>query len=136
MKDANRTGRADSANRELVTEFCHSLLAADMARTVAYLSQDVVYHNMPWEPVVGRTEVRRVLDPLVHGANCAITKMEIHHTLAEGDVVMNARTEVWERAGVRVELPVAGVFTVRDGQITHWSDYWDLATIQPLLDTL
>jgi limonene-1,2-epoxide hydrolase len=124
------------ANRELVTEFCNSLLAGDMAKTVAYLSEDVVYHNLPWQPVIGRAEVRKVLDPLVHGENCAITKMEIHHTLAEGDVVMNARTEVWERAGVRVELPVAGLFVVRAGQIARWSDYWDLATIQPLLDTL
>lgn len=123
-------------HRELVTEFCNSLLAADMAKTVAYLTEDVVYHNLPWQPVVGRAEVRKVLDPLVHGENCAITKMAIHHTLAEGDVVMNARTEVWERAGVRVELPVAGLFVVRAGQIARWSDYWDLATIQPLLDTL
>ena len=124
------------ANRDLVTEFCNTLLAADTAKLVAYLSEDVHYHNMPWKPVSGRAAVREVLSPLVDGENCAITKMVIHHTVAEGDVVMNARTETWERAGVRVELPVAGVFEVQDGLITRWLDYWDLPTLQPLLDTL
>ena len=56
------------------------------------------------------------------------------HTLAEGDIVMNARDETWEHKGVKVVLPVAGVFRVRDGVITHWSDYFDVTTIQPLLD--
>jgi len=122
------------ANRVFVTEFCNSLLAADMAKTVACLSEDVVYHNLPWDPVVGRSAVRQVLDPFVHGPKCALTKMEILHTVADGDVVMNARNEVWERAGVRVELPVAGLFVLRGGQIARWSDYWDLATMKPFLD--
>lgn len=121
---------------DLVTEFCNSLLAADMAKTVRYLSDDIVYHNLPWEPVRGHDAVRKALDPFVHGANCAITKMEIHHTTATGDVVMNARSETWERGDARVVLPVAGVFVLRDGLIAEWSDYWDLATFQPFLDAL
>ncbi|MBL4888463.1 MAG: hypothetical protein JKX97_00405 [Candidatus Lindowbacteria bacterium] len=61
---------------------------------------------------------------------------DIHHSAASGDIVMNARSELWERAGVSVVLPVAGVFTLRNGLITRWEDYWDSATFQPLLDTL
>ncbi|MGD9601182.1 MAG: limonene-1,2-epoxide hydrolase family protein [Gammaproteobacteria bacterium] len=121
---------------KLVTDLCNSLLDADMVKTCAYLSEDVVYHNMPWAPVVGHAEVRKVLDPLVHGPNCALRRMEISHTVGNGDIVMNARLETWERRGIRVELPVAGLFEVRDGRITRWCDYWDLATIQPLLKTL
>ena len=123
-------------NIRIVTELCNSLLAGDMAETVKFLSDDVVYHNLPWEPVTGHAAVRNVLDPFVDGPHCAVKKMDIHHSAATGDVVMNARSELWERAGVSVVLPVAGVFTVRDGLITQWDDYWDLATMQPLLDTL
>jgi len=125
---------ADPAS--LVTRLCNSLLEADMARTCALLTPDVHYHNMPWAPVTGPAAVRKVLDPLVHGANCALREMRIEHTVCNGDVVMNARVEVWERAGVRVELPVAGLFIVRDGLVARWVDYWDLATIAPLLATL
>jgi limonene-1,2-epoxide hydrolase len=125
-----------STSLQLVTDFCNSLLAADMAQTCRFLSPEVVYHNMPWAPVTGHVEVRKVLDPLVHGPNCALRKMAISHTVGSAEVVMNARVETWERRGVRVELPVAGLFEIRDGLITRWSDYWDLATIQPLLATL
>lgn len=126
----------NTANAELVTRFCQSLLAADMAASCRYLAPDVYYHNMPWDPVVGHEAVRKVLDPLVHGANCTLRRMQIEHTLADGEVVMNARLETWERQGVRVDLPVAGLFIVRDGLVRRWIDYWDLATIAPLLATL
>src|ERR1041385_3981208 len=36
-------------NEKLVTEFCLSLQGADMGKVVAYLSEDVVYHNIPWQ---------------------------------------------------------------------------------------
>lgn len=120
----------------LVTRLCNSLLDADMAKTCSYLAPDVVYHNMPWAPVTGHAAVRAVLDPLVHGPACALQRMQIEHTVAQGNVVMNARMETWERKGVRVELPVAGLFIVDNGLITRWADYWDLPTIQPLLATL
>jgi len=123
-------------NIQIVTDMLNSVLAGNMAETVKYLSDDVVYHNLPWEPVSGHAGVRKVLDPFVEGPHCALKKMDIHHSAATGDVVMNARSELWERAGVSVMLPVAGVFTVRDGLITRWDDYWDLVTMQPLLDTL
>jgi limonene-1,2-epoxide hydrolase len=60
-------------NEKIVTEFCQSLLSADMAKVVTYLSEDVFYHNIPWEPVTGHAGVRKVLDPFVHGENCSIT---------------------------------------------------------------
>ncbi len=123
-------------NIEIVTALCNSLLAADMAKSVEFLSEDVVYHNMPWEPVTGRAAVRQVLDPFVHGTNCALKVMEILQSTAAGDCVMNARRELWERAGVSVMLPVAGVFRISDGLIVRWDDYWDSATLRPLLDTL
>lgn len=120
----------------LVTDFCHTLTGGDMARTCSFLAPDVHYHNMPWAPVLGHAQVRGVLDPLLHGSDCAMKIMEIEHTLCSGEVVMNTRLETWERQGVRVVLPVAGCFEVRDGLIIRWVDYWDLATIQPLLATL
>ena len=125
----------DQAAR-IVTEFCNSLLLGDMVKTCSYLSPEVVYHNMPWAPVVGPAEVRKILDPLVHGPRNALRRMDISHTVSDGVTVMNARLETWVRGNVHVDLPVAGVFTVRDGLITHWSDYFDAATVQPLMDTL
>ena len=123
-------------NEKIVTEFCQSLLGADMAKVVTYLSADVLYHNIPWEPVTGHAGVRQVLDPFIHGANCAITRMDIKNTTSCGNVVMNERVETWVKGSVRLELPVVGAFELKDGKITKWRDYFDSATIAPLMEAI
>ena len=42
---------------------------------------------------------------------------------------MNERTDRFLANGRWAELPVAGVFVVRDGKIAIWHDYFDLDTI-------
>jgi limonene-1,2-epoxide hydrolase len=85
-----------------------------MAETVKYLSEDIVYHNLPWDPVTGHGAVRKVLDPSADGPDCALKKMDIQECAATGNIVMNALRELWERGGVSVLLPVAGgVYTTR-----------------------
>ncbi len=123
-------------NIRIVTDMLKSLLAGDMVKTVDYLSDEVIYHNKPWGPVNGHAGVREVLDPWIHRPASALKIMEILHSVADGEVVMNARIERWENADVTVDLPCAGVFVVRDGLIAQWDDYWDVVTLQPLLDTL
>ncbi len=120
-------------HRQFVTDFCHSLRGGDMAKTCAFLTSDVHYHNTPWAPLTGHAEVRKLLDPLLHGTKCALRKMDIQNTVSDGEVIMNARIETWTRREITVELPVAGLFVMRDGLIARWVDYWDLATIKPLL---
>ena len=121
-------------NEQLVTEFCNALGGGDMGKVVSYLSADVFYHNMPWAPVTGHAGVREVLDPFV-GANL-LQKMEITHTASSGDVVTNERLETWVKGDIRVLLPVLGVFTITDGKITIWCDYFDSGTIAPLMAAL
>ena len=123
-------------NEKIVTEMCQSLRSADMAKVISYLSEDVVYHNIPWAPVTGHASVRQILDPFVHGANCALERMDIKHTTSAGNVVMNERLETWVKGNVRLELPVLGVFEVNKGKITHWRDYFDAASVAPLMEAI
>jgi limonene-1,2-epoxide hydrolase len=123
-------------NEKIVTDMCQSLRSADMAKVVSYLSEDVVYHNIPWAPVTGHAGVRQVLDPFVHGANCALVRMDIKQTTSAGNVVMNERLETWAKGSVRLELPVVGVFEVNKGKITHWRDYFDAASVAPLTEAI
>ena len=121
-------------NEQFVTDFCNSLTSGDMSRVVSYLSEDVFYHNMPWAPVNGHAGVHEVLDPFVN-ANL-LEKMEIKHTSSSGNVVTNERLETWVKGDVRVLLPVLGVFTLTNGKITKWCDYFDSGTIAPLMEAL
>mgnify|MGYP003343616549 CR=1 FL=1 len=46
--------------------------------------------------------------------------------LAEGDVVLTERIDVFHMGETTIELPVMGIFEVRDGLIAAWRDYFDL----------
>lgn len=124
-------------NEKTVTDFCNSLLSRDMNKLVSYLSEDVFYHNMPWQPVNGHGGVREVLTPFVEGKNVSLAKMDIKNTSSSGDVVMNERIETWVSGQVKVELPVVGVFTFNDkGKIFRWCDYFDAKTMAPLMEAM
>ena len=126
-----------ATNEKTVTDFCNSLLSRDMSKLVSYLSEDVFYHNMPWQPVNGHSGVREVLTPFVEGKNVSLAKMDIKNTSSSGDVVMNERIETWVSGQVKVELPVVGVFTFNDkGKIFRWCDYFDAKTMAPLMEAM
>ncbi len=121
-------------NEHKVTDFLNSWFDADMGESVQYLSEDVSYHNMPWEPVSGHAGVRQFLDPVVQGENNALVKMDITHTTSSGNTVMNERIETWEIGDVRVVLPVVGMFAFNsDGKISRWNDYFDAKTVEPFM---
>jgi limonene-1,2-epoxide hydrolase len=47
--------------------------------------------------------------------------------VASGDVVMNERVDRFLIRGTWLEIPLMGVFVLRDGLIAEWRDYFDLA---------
>ncbi|MAA74751.1 MAG: limonene-1,2-epoxide hydrolase [Salinisphaeraceae bacterium] len=124
-------------NDQIVTDFCMSLEHSEAGfEPGRYLAEEVEYLNVPLEPIYGREAAKAFLTPFVGaGSNC-LARMEIPVTTSAGNFVMNERMEYWVKGDVRVDLPVAGVFELRDGLIVSWRDYFDLPTLQPLLDAV
>jgi limonene-1,2-epoxide hydrolase len=60
----------------------------------------------------------------------------IHRQIASDSLVLNERTDRFGKGGKWMELPVAGVFEVRDNRITLWRDYFDLTTMTDQLTEL
>lgn len=116
---------------DLVTAFCAEWKAGDAATIAGYFSEDAVYHNIPMEPLVGRAAIADFL----HGFISAFGGIEftIHHQAADGNVVLNERTDRFDLGDKHVELPVMGVFEIEAGKITTWRDYFDMAPITKLL---
>ena len=133
-KPGEATGMS-ADNETIVTNLCMGL-KGPIEGWLGLLSEDVAYWNTPMAPVQGREAARAFLAPFISDTHNLLETMEILATCSAGDIVMNERREVWGKGDVRVTLPVAGVFRVRDGQITEWRDYWDLAALKPLLDAL
>jgi limonene-1,2-epoxide hydrolase len=112
---------------ETVNAFCAAAAKRDYDTAFAYLAEDVEYQNMPLPPVHGHAGVRETLEALL--AVCTDSEWVVHRQLAAGTTVMNERTDRFQMHGRWVDLPVAGVFEVQDGQIVLWRDYFDLPTI-------
>jgi limonene-1,2-epoxide hydrolase len=112
----------DTVNRFLV-----AAAKRDYDTALPLLTEDVEYQNMPITPVKGREAVKEQLEALL--AMGTDSEWKVLREVANGDVVMNERVDVFTIGGKPAELPVMGVFVLRDGLIAEWRDYFDLQTI-------
>jgi limonene-1,2-epoxide hydrolase len=98
----------------------------DIESAVAFLSQDVVYDTVPIGSVTGPAAVRAALGRAIGGSERV--EWVIHHQVSRGEVVMNERLDRFLADGRWIEVPVAGLFVLRDGRIALWRDYFDVET--------
>lgn len=115
-----------SANETLVREFCAAWRRRDVEELLGYFTEDAVYHNMPMAPVCGRERIRQVLAIFVPPAE--EIDWEIRNIAASGALVWTERVDRFVIAGRKIELPVAGIFEIRNGKIAAWRDYFDMQT--------
>jgi limonene-1,2-epoxide hydrolase len=106
-----------------VAAFIAALESKDLDAACALVTEDVEYDNVPMGKVHGPQGIRDVLTPFL-GA-CAEIEWVVHHQIEQGDVVMNERLDRFHMGDRWVELPVAGLFVLRDGRIGLWRDYFD-----------
>jgi limonene-1,2-epoxide hydrolase len=121
-----------SANVQRVREFIAAWSRNDLDEIMSYFAEDAVYHNIPVAPVRGLDAIRGV----IRGFAGMASEIEwVLHQAAESPsgVVMTERTDRFTMAGKWVELPVMGAFELRDGRITAWRDYFDMAQFQKQL---
>ncbi len=123
-------GTADEAER-VVREFCTAFEQHDAEALRPFLTDDVIYHNMPLDPVVGIEATVGFAAGFF--AMCDGLSFEILHLAVRGDVVLTERIDTFEVGGVAKPLPVMGTFEVRDGKVAHWRDYFDLAQATAIL---
>jgi limonene-1,2-epoxide hydrolase len=112
---------------ETVHAFMTAAAARDYDVALGLLTDDVEYQNMPLPPVHGVPAVKETLEMLL--ATAESSEWVVHREAANGNLVMNERIDRFLVGGRWLELPVAGVFELRDGRIALWRDYFDLETI-------
>ena len=110
---------------KIVLEFCSVVASRDVARLVAFFSDDAVYHNIPVAPVTGQEAIGKVLSGYLGSASEA--EFEVLAIASRDGVVLTERIDRFSIAGKRIVLPVMGAFEVDgDGRITAWRDYFDM----------
>jgi len=117
------------SNSDIVSDFIAAWNEKDIDRVMSFFTPDAIYHNIPVAPVQGSDGIRAVID----GYATAATKIDwIVTQIAETPegVVLTERLDGFMFGPKRVELPVMGAFELRDGKISVWRDYFDMAQFQ------
>jgi limonene-1,2-epoxide hydrolase len=117
------------SNLKRAQEFCDLWATMDLDKIMGFLTPDCFYHNIPMEPLVGHAAIRPFFEPMVAGCQ----SMEyVVHAIAENahGWVLTERTDIMMMSGKKVAVRVMGVFEFKDGLISAWRDYWDLAQFQ------
>ena len=117
-----------SANLDVVWTVLHGWPTMPAATLAACFTVDAVYRNMPVpEAVIGGEQIAASLQGWVVGR---IERVDVEERLVveHGDVVVVERLETFHPiTGPSFDIPVVGVFELRDGRIAAWRDYFDLA---------
>jgi len=109
---------------DVFTSFIAAIEARDLDGALAFLAEDVEYHNMPMDPAHGRQEARNLLAPLIEPA--LEVRWEVHRSAMRDPVVFTERTDRFRMSGGWIEIPVVGVAEVHHDLITLWRDYFDM----------
>jgi limonene-1,2-epoxide hydrolase len=113
---------------EIIRQFLTLMEKLDYESALRLVSDTCEYTNPPPIGAVhGRQAIRAVLEPFF--APTLENEFRVLRETAAGPVAMMERLDRHRLADKWVELPVTGVFEVRDGLITYWRDYFDAATI-------
>ncbi len=108
----------------VVKEFCAVWSRRDIEEILSWFTEDGIYHNIPMPAAVGLDAIRNLLGMIV--APSESIEFDILRIASAGDIVFTERIDRLLMGGRMIELPVAGVFEVRDGKIAAWRDYFDM----------
>jgi limonene-1,2-epoxide hydrolase len=122
-------------NAGIVEQSLKALEHQDFEAFERLLHVDIVYQNVGLPTVHGRARVAKMMRAMEGKAGFAV---KFHRNVAEGDSVLNERTDAIIVGPIRLQFWVCGVFEVHDGLITLWRDYFDVfdmlkATVRGLL---
>jgi limonene-1,2-epoxide hydrolase len=115
---------------QIVTEFIQAWNDNELDRAHGLMTEDVFYHNIPMQPIRGRDNARAFADSFGVGKRM-FAHWEIVNIAEREDIVLTERIDSFTFAdGRKISVPLMGSFRIRDGRISEWRDYFDLATFE------
>lgn len=130
----------DGGDAKVIQDFMASWSSNDIDKVMSYVGDDVRYENIPplgpEGVMVGKDKMRAFLadffakDPLIVPMTF---RTEIKRVIADGKGgVAVERVDHQTIASKDFPLAVAAFFTVKDGKIVSWTDYFDGQGFQPV----
>lgn len=102
----------------------------DLEGVLGRLDDDIVwYSRVGAAPVIGKANVRQALEGI--GSKRKVENWRIFHHAVSGErLFVEGVDDYLDDKGHRVAVPYAGVMEFRNGRITGWRDYFDIATLE------
>lgn len=117
-----------TTNEQVVRDFCSAWLRRDLDEILSYITDDMVYHNIPVPVIEGRENVALVFKTFLELMRHI--DLEIVSLMVDGDKVFCERIDRMTSGTGHVDLPVGGYFELRDGKIAVMHEYFDLSTFE------
>jgi len=116
--------------QQTVEAFIGHWNTCDVGAMMTLCAPDIVYHNIPMEPIHGTAAMRAMVEGFL--ANIASCDWVTHAIAANGNTVLTERTDGFTfKDGRRAAIRVMGTFVLDEaGLIAQWRDYFDLAEFQ------
>jgi limonene-1,2-epoxide hydrolase len=113
-----------------LTEVISAWQAKDVDKVLSYMSDDIVWHYAApaLPPIRGKAAARKLLVKFqsdMHDIQWRI----FNHAETADRLFLEGVDDYRTTDGKRMAVPYAGVLDFRDGLITGWRDYVDLAVI-------
>lgn len=109
--------------KQLVIEFIDAWNAIDLERIISMLDEQVLYHNIPKQPITGKAAVREYLMQIGEFEEVNWTLKNI---ATDKNTVLTERVDEFVLNGKRIHLPVMGTFEISNDKIKTWRDYFDI----------
>jgi len=117
------------ASEKLVRDFLGAWVDGAIETICSAFAPDAIYHNLPVKPIEGIDGIRAIFEAFLAAFEQA--ELDIVTLAAEPGLVLAERVDYFTmKDGRKVVLPVTGVFIVENGEITRFSDYFDLADFE------
>ena len=111
--------------RDVVVGFCAAWERRSVEDVLAYMAPDIVYENVPLPAMRGVEAAARFVTPILKNTTRIDFEVLSLAVSASGEKVLTERIDRLHFSTGVVEIPLMGIFVVRDGKISEWRDYTD-----------
>ena len=111
--------RNESANAQIVNEFCKAWTSHDFDKLMSFLAANIAYRiDETHEPIKGKEAVGAGIKGFLSG----VKEFKVLETLAKGPMVFTERIDSFVDGPFKSWHGV-GVFFLKEGKIVEWYDY-------------
>ncbi|HJQ18533.1 MAG TPA: limonene-1,2-epoxide hydrolase family protein [Allosphingosinicella sp.] len=111
--------------RDVVIAFCDAWDRRNVEDVLAHMAPDIEYQNVPLPAMYGRDEAAKFLVPILKNTTKIEFRLLSIAVSASSDEVLTERLDRLHFPTGVIDIPLMGIFAVRDGKITEWRDYSD-----------